>query len=224
MMKSIMISIKPKLCELIANGKKTIEIRKTRPKINTPFKCYIYCTNSGRPLVWGSPTPYLTDERLTQTYGYSREDAEKIFGCWNGKVIGEFVCDEIMTYAFSDVSTDVGIFSYYERYVKNDCDCDCLTDDEIIDYGNGKTLYGWHISELKIYDEPKELTNFKVKDNYRIERCAARERVYNNPDFTNESLLKGSYYCNKYNDFCDKCLTKELTKPPQSWRYVDELR
>ena len=122
MMKSIMISIKPKWCELIANGKKTIEIRKTRPKIDTPFKCYIYCTKgkidtSPKTIWW-------------------KANSSGFRHIMNGKVIGEFVCDEIMTYAFSDVSTDVGIFSYYERYVKNDCDCDCLTDDEIIDYGN----------------------------------------------------------------------------------------
>ena len=43
-MKSVLISIRPMWCELIASGKKTIEVRKTRPKIETPFKCYIYCT------------------------------------------------------------------------------------------------------------------------------------------------------------------------------------
>ena len=43
-MKSILISIQPKWCELIASGKKTIEVRKTRPKLETPFKCYIYET------------------------------------------------------------------------------------------------------------------------------------------------------------------------------------
>lgn len=221
-MKSVMISIKPKWCELIANGKKTIEIRKTRPKIDTPFKCYIYCTNSGRPLVWGSPAPYYTDEKLTQTYGYSREDAEKIFGCWNGKVIGEFVCDEIYTI---DCDSTGFFYKGKQGYIKKELEYNsCLSEGDIFSYLFPNVGYGWHISELKIYDEPKEITSFKVKDNYRIERCAARERVYNNPDFTNESLLKGSYYCNKYNDFCDKCLTKELTKPPQSWCYVDELR
>lgn len=217
-MKNVMISIKPKWCELIANGKKTIEIRKTRPKIDTPFKCYIYCTNSGRPLVWGSPVPHYVDEKLTQTYGYSREYAEKIFGCWNGKVIGWFVCDEIIDFnqeTYNCPAYDISDYDLERAY---------LHCEDMFIYGKGKTLYGWHISELKIYDEPKELINFKVKDNYRIKRCAARERVYNNPDFTNESLLKGSYYCNKYDDFCDKCLTKELNKPPQPWCYVDELR
>lgn len=43
-MKSVLISIHPKWCEKIANGEKTIEVRKTKPKLDTPFKCYIYCT------------------------------------------------------------------------------------------------------------------------------------------------------------------------------------
>lgn len=45
-MKSVLISIKPKWCELIANGKKAIEVRKTKPKLDTPFKCYIYYTKN----------------------------------------------------------------------------------------------------------------------------------------------------------------------------------
>ena len=32
--KAVMISIKPKYCELIANGKKTVEVRKSRNESN----------------------------------------------------------------------------------------------------------------------------------------------------------------------------------------------
>ena len=46
MSKAVLISIKPKWCELIASGKKTVEVRKTNPKLDTPFKCYIYCTKA----------------------------------------------------------------------------------------------------------------------------------------------------------------------------------
>ena len=46
MSKAVMISIRPKWCEKIASGEKTIEVRKTRPKLETPFKCYIYCTQA----------------------------------------------------------------------------------------------------------------------------------------------------------------------------------
>lgn len=72
-MKAIMISIQPKWCELIVSCKKTVEVRKTRPKINTPFKCYIYCTIGN-----GVKGDYLIPS-----------------GIQCGKVIGEFVCDRI---------------------------------------------------------------------------------------------------------------------------------
>ncbi len=42
MSKSVLISIKPKWCELIASGKKTVEVRKTKPAIKTPQSwCYV---------------------------------------------------------------------------------------------------------------------------------------------------------------------------------------
>lgn len=44
MSKAVMLSILPKWCAKIASGEKTIEVRKTKPKLETPFKCYIYCT------------------------------------------------------------------------------------------------------------------------------------------------------------------------------------
>lgn len=47
MSKAVMLSIRPKWVEKIANGEKTIEVRKTKPKLDTPFKCYIYCTLQG---------------------------------------------------------------------------------------------------------------------------------------------------------------------------------
>ena len=47
MSKAVLISIRPKWVEKIASGEKTIEVRKTRPKLDTPFRCYIYCTIDG---------------------------------------------------------------------------------------------------------------------------------------------------------------------------------
>ena len=64
-MQAIMISIHPKWCELIASGKKTVEVRKTRPKIETPFKCYIYETKGKqnfRPLLTRKDTKYIKAE------------------------------------------------------------------------------------------------------------------------------------------------------------------
>ena len=70
-MKSVLLSIKPEWCELIASGKKTLEVRKTKPKLNTPFKCYIYCTKG-------------------------KSDNQS-----SGKVIGEFTCDDMTSFGFT---------------------------------------------------------------------------------------------------------------------------
>ena len=52
-MKSVLISIQPKWVEKIVKGEKTIEVRKSRPKIETPFKCYIYIARKGK--IYGLP-------------------------------------------------------------------------------------------------------------------------------------------------------------------------
>lgn len=90
MSKVVMLSIRPKWCEKIISGEKTVEVRKTRPKLETPFKCYIYCT-SGRPDL-NIP---ISPERLMQDY--LDTGSMKSLNCplGNGKVIGEFVCDRI---------------------------------------------------------------------------------------------------------------------------------
>mgnify|MGYP002673479127 CR=1 FL=1 len=141
MSKAVLISIRPKWCELIANGKKTIEVRKSRPNLRPPFKCYIYCTQPKYP-----HEDYIaTDYPKPQFYG-------------GGKVIGEFVCDSIDTY------DDDTIFSFlHEDYARwNDFDLDraCIHPEDFQNYSGGKWLYGWHISGLKIYDKPKKLTEF----------------------------------------------------------------
>lgn len=146
---SVMISIQPQWCAKIANKQKTLEIRKTKPKLSLPFKCYIYCTNGGRPLVYGDVRCFEGyREEYTQTYGRSRKDAERIWNVYNGRVMGEFICD---------------VISEIELPYTDKTDGTCLMAEEMNDYANGKTLYGWHISKLDIYDTPVELSNFFVE-------------------------------------------------------------
>ena len=166
-MKSILISIQPKWCELIANGKKTIEVRKTRPKIETPYKCYIYKSFGKRKDC------------------FARE-IQKYFNC--GKVIGEFVCDEIIEDKRGE-NTDV--FSKFAL----------LSLDEQKKYGKNKPLYGWHISDLKIYDKAKLLIGF---------------RYYAEHDFTKRTIKESR-------EMGFICHGAYITRPPQSWCYVEEL-
>ncbi len=168
-MKSVLISIQPKWCELIANGKKTVEVRKTKPKLPTPFKCYIYQT------------------RKTWVYNiYSR------IADWQSKVIGEFVCDSITEWCVDPQSK--GYFITMDELALTQ-----LTYEQLHEYGNGQALYGWHISDLVIYDKPKSLRKFK-KCNYPYDCCAC------------------GYWDSTY-------LTchREI-RPPQSWCYVEVLQ
>ena len=151
----ILISIQPKWCELIASGKKTIEVWKTRPKIETPSKVYIYCTTDKRLLRKFDKGERIDDEHFFDEHVFVRQNT------WirghlnpNKKVIGEFVCDNIFPIrVFENGSIQDYMFNRIER--------SCVTYEDIANYiGNYKTGYGWHISDLKIYDKPKELSEF----------------------------------------------------------------
>lgn len=129
-MKAVLISIQPKWCELIANGKKTVEVRKTKPKLETPFKCYIYCTQ-GKFSDLGIIGNEIYQKRM--------------------KVIGEFVCDMVIRFENE----------FYEPAFNETSYLSCMDYDEIARYLDYAAYgYGWHITDLVIYDEPRELGEF----------------------------------------------------------------
>ena len=194
-MKSVLISIQPKWCEFIASGKKTVEVRKTRPKLETPFKVYIYCTKSRNEALWKYQGEYYYDTQ------FPNERPNKA----NGKVIGEFVCDKIECF-----TTD---------YRRDGLQTDRMVEASCVDYfdlceyeENARCLYGWHISNLVIYDKPKELSEFKTPPCERpenaCENCKYLE-VINTPNY--------------YEVECYRENGVYLTRPPQSWCYVEEL-
>nr|DAT82617.1 MAG TPA: hypothetical protein [Caudoviricetes sp.] len=170
MSQAVLISIRPKWCEKIISGEKTIEVRKTRPKMDMPFKCYIY--------------------RSVQ-----------------GDVIGEFICDDIF-----ERIVRVGARCEPPKYCICDWNMDCtpldtlladacLTKDEMEKYLDGGVGYGWHISNLKIYDTPRKLSEFKGLCKVESDCCA----------------------CPYYNYSKMDCDGRTIKRPPQSWCYVEEL-
>ena len=197
MSKAVLISIRPEWCEKIIKGQKTIEVRKTRPKMDTPFKCYIYCTNRRPFLVWGDVFRGDWFTEFTRISGYSRAEADKIWDVFNGHIAGEFTCDRIYELApLNHAPDDV------EKQA-------CLTREEIVNYLKG-TGYGWHISDLKIYDTPKELNEFW----FPPELYCEKERCGGCP-FDQVADVNGEYSFD-----CE--WKRPLTRPPQSWRYVEE--
>ena len=181
-MKAILMSIQPKWCELIASGEKTIEVRKTAPK-EVPFKVYMY-ESLGKKI------------SCRQCAIWQNCPMRSPFGCNEGAgaVVGEFICDKIEE-CIPDYNPVTQEFFYNEW---EDSEAACLTAEEQSKYGKGKPLYGLHISELKIYDEPKELGEFRT--------------------------IK----CTNKNGSCSDCnikpnCMKYLSRPPKSWQYVEEV-
>lgn len=169
-MKAVLISIQPKWCELIASGKKTVEVRKTRPKIDVPFKCYIYETKA-----------------LYKPSGCNH------FFNGEGKVIGEFMCYAIETVSWISNPQKSNWREHYNLET-------CLTNTETYEYTKGNIFYEWHISDLVIYDDPKELSEFKKIN---------RECWY-----ADLGLAKRD---------CPECKNAGcfVQRPPQSWCYVE---
>lgn len=205
-MKSVLISIRPEWIEKIASGEKTIEVRKSAPK-ELPFKAYIYCTKDRKNLL-----PIEHGKVLQKVNFWENTDAYYGFG----KVIGEFICDKVDEYKYvycdhPEIGYPVGYDCGDNWYDIDDEDLQkaCLTEEEFKRYGKGKTLYGWHISDLKIYDKPKELSEFYTIDESGSDCCVAC--VYHETPLDEMP--------------CRTCTSERryLYRPPQSWQYVEEL-
>ncbi|MBR4078100.1 MAG: hypothetical protein IKK17_05805 [Oscillospiraceae bacterium] len=205
-MKSVLISIHPKWCEKIANRGKVIEVRKTRPKLETPFKCYIYCTNTRPYLVWGDVFRGNWETEFTHISGYSRKRAEEIWDVFNGNVIGEFICDKIHLWNQDVHDNDTITLEEASKL-------SCLSEDELLKYADGY-FYGWHISDLVIYDEPKELREFAAVCKYKNDdgTCPAKkvECFYQQFDYNQDGSIN-----------LVEC-GKKIERPPQSWCYVED--
>ena len=192
-MTEIMQSTCPEWCELIISGKKTIDVRKTRPKCNTPFKVYIYCTNDRKIMLERSNYDKSIYLNVNIYYPYKMDCS------LNGKVIGEYICDAVQGYPFVDEYE----YTPYHNIDKSELEKTCLSVDEFETYGDGKTLYGWHISDLQIYDTPKDIREFYHPCPYTEKPCALCKYA----DYSSGEL---------------ECRTG-IDRPPQSWCYVHRI-
>lgn len=181
-MKAILISIRPEWVEKIASGEKTIEVRKTAPK-EVPFKAYIYCTR-------------ITDKKHCSD--------EFDVGMWKGNehIIGEFICDKV--YLIKNQGSRFSVADEEQSVTNEIARQSCLDYDDMVGYLGNKDGYGWHISDLKIYDKPKELSEFYTKK-------------------TCNSCKKSGYESTAcmYDEDCK--VPVAITRPPQSYMFVEEV-
>lgn len=183
-MREVLISIQPKWVSPITLGKKTVECRKNKPNCEVPFKCYIYCSAKDYDKIFG------VDKFM-----------HKIFlnGKGKGKVIGHFICDKIVKFPHDA----------YDPAFSETADLSCVGIDGLSEYlGHKDYGYGWHITDLVVYDEPRELSEFRkdVKD-----RCT----------FNDDGVCLGRNQ--NHVILCDHmdCCQKEIKRPPQSWCYIE---
>lgn len=199
-MKSVMISIKPYWVFLIIaktmgwniDKEKTVEVRKTYPQDDEWNKVgKIYCTKDKK------------------SFNHIPKKYQPFMKRFWGKVIGEFVCDRIDTIRKRGIDDN---FDYcylsLDKWGNDDIEPEitavknsCVLKDDLNDYGkNSRMLYGWHISNLKLYDKPKGLGEF--------------EKPCNRNCFTPCPHYRGKEY---------ECEKPIITRPPQSWCYVESI-
>lgn len=183
-MKSVLISIKPKYVELIANGEKTIEVRKSAPK-EVPFKAYIYKTKGATEMPWVD------------------EDGHFIYK-GRGQVIGEFICDKV--YSIKNQGNSFVVANEEQGVTNEIARQSCLDYDDMVGYLGNKDGYGLHITALKIYDNPKELSEFRPI-------CK----------FEGKDLICNLCPNHEYNGGLFFECRRKVTRPPQSYMYVEEL-
>ena len=175
---AVLISIQPKWCELIASGRKTIEVR----------KCYIYATKKKKQDEYGTLIFYKDNN------GICEENGERFSPLETGKVIGEFVCDSIYPFHYE---LSKGFYEPREFLWGS-----CLSLEQLKNYIGGSLGYAWNISDLVIYDEPKNLSEFKPWN-----------RTEDDCKYSHLGLA-----IPKCSD-CHECYVK---RPFQSWGYVEE--
>ena len=159
-MKAVLLSIRPEWCSRIFSGWKTVEIRKTRPvSLKEPFKCYIYCTKGTKFFCWKAVDHLYFDDRSHNLFD-RRAD---------GMVVGEFICRKIDTIQRMGIDNN---FDYCYLSLNEfgnddiaieiqDIKKSLIPKHELNAYGkSAPKLFAWHISELKIYDKPREMRAF----------------------------------------------------------------
>lgn len=192
MSKAVLISIRPKWVQKIANGEKTIEVRKNRPKLAPPFRCYIYCTQDKH-------LAFMQNQTGTNLIACMDVTAAIPVGgaIGNGKVIGEFTCKGFIPFSHGRPCFVTGTPEEIERMA-------CLSREEIWEYAPHGNPIGWRITDLVIYNTPRELTEFRMpcpNDLY----CEACAMYSNNGGICNNGALP-------------------LRRPPQSWCYVEAMK
>jgi predicted transcriptional regulator len=193
-MNAILMSIQPKWASKILSGEKTIEVRKTAPK--PPFKVYVYVTKKGEQL-----KTRHRDAILNLFLPLEEMRA-------NGRVAFEFVVNKVDRFTTEYVYPELIAMAGKA----------CLSEKDLFGYSKGKNLYALHMSDIEIFDKPKELGEFKrpciVPEMPYCPNCKYGYTTFPE-DTTKQDIIDG---CE-----CKWGCLNTVTRPPQNYMYVEEL-
>lgn len=227
-MRAIMKSVSPRICGKVANGDCTILVSKTAPKCGAPFKGYIYATEAKKwfhsgIVLTSNELLWLSSGKIKMCDGFELWADGEDYQCVNNKVIGEFICDEIIEWQYDKghqyyVEYPDDCTSYFP-YLKCHSEATGLKCSEIEEFGKGKILYGWHISDLKIYDKPKTLAEFYKCGAESFEELSDTEDLCQYCSRT--GFCEGRWCDEAYQNYLDVGFA--LTHVSSNWCYVEEL-
>jgi hypothetical protein len=190
-MKSVYRSIKPYWLYLVIIGKKKIEVGKTFPKADD----------------WNKEVFFHCSKDMKSFKRIPEKDRE-----WMRKYLGKcacrFVCNEIEEFRYDALEMTYMARKYRDKNLLNEefFKGTQVTYQEAYEYCEGMTFdeedtdyfYGWHISDLVIYDKPRGLSEFTKPCNHANDCCT----------------------CDRYDYIRHRCYN-EITRPPQSWCYAE---
>lgn len=216
-MKSVIKSVSPEICEKLSNGDCKIFISKTAPKCEVPFKGYIYATKAKKwfhsgIILTSNELLWLSNGKIKMCDGFELWADGEDYQCVNGKVIGEFICDEVEKFSVGSLRCDdiekLACLSYREMI-------NYFYKPEELDGKTSKMGYAWHISDLKIYEKPRELREFSPICSYKNDDGSCQYRkvdcLYQQRDYNTDGSVN-LVTCGK-----------PITHVPSNWQYVEEL-
>jgi hypothetical protein len=137
-------------------------------------------------------TGWLGENQIEKTldYGFDIWNRETLFKV-NGKVIGEFTC-YVVDISHRDMTAN-GLKKWEDVLIPEYFNRTCLTLEEFKQYAKDcKEIFEWHISDLVIYDKPRELGEF----------CKVN---------TSKNPIADYYWREDH----------AITRPPQSYCYIE---
>ena len=181
-MREIIRSVKPYWFYLICEGIKKAEVGKSKPTAQNWNKAvYLYCSKDKKSF-----------NRIPKEH---REKYRKYLGTIGAR----FISDKIDNYRNFIINP---INKYEQKTIDGILNISCLSHGELCEYlterEDNKHFYIWHISNLVIYEKPRELY-----------------------DFVNYAKHEVCLQKNCFNGDCWSCPKNAImVRPPQSWCYV----